>query len=291
MKKNSIHGYLLIMPAVLLLTSLLIYPFARTVVSSFYNETTIQFEPTRFIGLRNFISVWSDPFFVNALVWTVQFTIITVVISIIFAMAFALIMKRKFKGQSLIRVIILMPWAIPAIIAGLVWSDIFGYNGFINSALVAVRFIKEKIIFFNNPDTAKLAIIIADVWKSTPYSALLLLAGLLGIPKECYEAAEVDGASRLRQFTNITIPLLLPTIAVVVMFRLISAFRSYGLVIAMTGGGPGGTTETIAMYAVKAFFTFGKTSYGATISIIMMIISLLFSLLFIKTLRGKGEVS
>ena len=150
--------------------------------------------------------------------------------------------------------------------------------------------IKEPLRWLGNEWLAKLSILIADIWKNTPYMSLLLLSGLLTISKDYYEAAEIDGASKFRQFTNITLPLIKATMSVTILFRIISAMRVYDLIVAMTAGGPAGRTETVSMYAVNTYFTYGNTGYGATLSVLMLIISVGISMFFVDSLKTKGSV-
>lgn len=266
-------------------------PLITTFYNSFFNmRTVINANDVEFVGIMNYLDVFKDQTFISSMRWTLEFTFISVLIELILSVLFALLMNKKFKGQTFMRITILLPWAIPAVVVGIVWTDMFNYNGLINTILLKLGLIQENIFFLGQTNTAKMAIIVADVWKSVPYMSLLILAGLMGISSEYYEAAQMDGAGKWRQFKSITLPLLMPTISVSLLFRLIAAMRSYGLVIAMTGGGPGDTTQTIAMYTVNSFFRFGKTSYGSALSIVMLFVSLLISLFFFKSLQKKGDL-
>jgi|LSQX01.2.fsa_nt_gb multiple sugar transport system permease protein len=289
-RKKTIRGYLLLIPALILMGVFMFYPLVTTIFNSFFNKRTIMVEPLKFVYFTQYKNSLTDSVFLSTIKWTMGFTFISVAIELVLALVFALLMKKEFKGQTFVRIIILLPWAIPAVVAGLVWTNLFDYNGLINTVLLGLKLIKEPIFFFGNQTTAKMAIIIADVWKSVPYMSLLILAGLMGIPKDCYEASSIDGAGKIKQFFYITLPLLIPTISVSLMFRLIGATRSYGLVVAMTGGGPGNTTETMAMYAVDNFFKFGKVSYGSALSIIQLLLSLAISAFFVSGLKKKVEV-
>lgn len=290
-KQRTRYGYMLMAPSVILMATFILVPVIKTIVQSFQDikiQTLTQGH--QFVGLENYINMLSDQYFISTFIWTLELTIYSVSIQTILAISLALLMKKKFVLQGLVRVTILLPWAIPAVIAGMIWTNMFDVNGLINTVLIQLGLISEQINFFGLPATSKFAIIVADVWKSTPYMSLLVLAGLMGIPEEYYEAAQIDGAGKIRQFWHVTLPLLKSTLAVTLMFRLISAMRSYGLVVSMTGGGPGGKTETAAMYAVNTFFRFGKSSYGSALSVVMMIVSLLISLMFINALMRKAEI-
>ncbi len=288
MKKQTLTGYLLLLPSLILISALILGPVLQTIYQSFFNirTQTIAFGYD-FVGLSNYKNIFQDEYFLKTIKWTLQFTFISVFFEIILATALALLMNKEMKGQSMIRLTILLPWAIPVIVAGIVWTKIFAYNGIVNTVLIQIGIISEAINFFGVPLYTKFAVILTEVWKSTPYLSLLILAGLIMIPKEYYEAAQIDGAGKIQRFLRITLPCLLPVLSVTILFRIITVLRAYGLMVAMTGGGPGGETQTVAMYAVDSFFRHGKISYGSAVSLVMLMISTLMSLFFIRSLKNK----
>lgn len=284
-------GYLMLLPSALLIAALIVYPVANTIYQSFFEiRTQTAALGPRFIGLDNYIRAINDTHFWDTLIWTLMFTAVSVSIELVIGMGLALLMKRKMPGQGLIRTAVLIPWAIPTVVAGIIWTQFFSQNGMINYILQTFQLTEEPLSWLGNQWLAKLSILIADIWKNTPYMSLLLLSGLLTISKDYYEAAQIDGATRWQQFTRITLPLIKATMSVTVLFRIISAMRVYDLIVAMTGGGPAGKTETVSMYAVNTYFTYGNTGYGAALSVLMLLISIGISLLFVDSLKTKGSV-
>ena len=284
-------GYLMLLPSVLLIAALIVYPVVNTIYQSFFEiRTQTAALGARFTGLDNYVKAINDTHFRDTLVWTLLFTGVSVGIELVIGMGLALLMKPKMPGQGLIRTAVLIPWAIPTVVAGIIWTQFFSQNGMINYILQTIHLIEEPLSWLGNQWLAKLSILIADIWKNTPYMSLLLLSGLLTISKDYYEAAQIDGATRWKQFTCITVPLIRSTMSVTVLFRIISAMRVYDLIVAMTGGGPAGKTETVSMYAVNTYFTYGNTGYGAALSVLMLLISIGISLLFVDSLKTKGSV-
>ena len=290
-KKSTRMGYLMLLPSVLLILVLILYPTVNTIYQSFFeSRTQTAALGPKFVGFRNYVKAFQDEHFWDTLWWTLAFTAVSVALELIIGMGLALLMNRKIPGQGLIRTAVLIPWGIPTVVSGIIWTQFFAQNGIVNSTLAAFNLIKEPLSWLGNEWLAKLSILIADVWKNTPYMSLLLLSGLLTISRDYYEAAEIDGAGKFRQFTHITLPLIKATMSVTVLFRIISAMRVYDLIVAMTAGGPAGRTETVSMYAVNTYFTYGNTGYGATLSVLMLIISVGISMFFVDSLKTKGSV-
>lgn len=284
-------GYLMLLPSVLLILVLILYPTVNTIYQSFFEiRTQTAALGPKFVGFRNYVKAFQDEHFWDTLWWTLAFTAVSVALELIIGMGLALLMNRKIPGQGLVRTAVLIPWGIPTVVSGIIWTQFFAQNGIVNSTLAAFNLIKEPLSWLGNEWLAKLSILIADVWKNTPYMSLLLLSGLLTISRDYYEAAEIDGAGKFRQFTHITLPLIKATMSVTVLFRIISAMRVYDLIVAMTAGGPAGRTETVSMYAVNTYFTYGNTGYGATLSVLMLIISVGISMFFVDSLKTKGSV-
>ena len=290
-KKSTRMGYLMLLPSVLLILVLILYPTVNTIYQSFFEiRTQTAALGPKFVGFRNYVKAFQDEHFWDTLWWTLAFTAVSVALELIIGMGLALLMNRKIPGQGLIRTAVLIPWGIPTVVSGIIWTQFFAQNGIVNSTLAAFNLIKEPLSWLGNEWLAKLSILIADVWKNTPYMSLLLLSGLLTISRDYYEAAEIDGAGKFRQFTHIPLPLIKATMSVTVLFRIISAMRVYDLIVAMTAGGPAGRTETVSMYAVNTYFTYGNTGYGATLSVLMLIISVGISMFFVDSLKTKGSV-
>lgn len=241
-----------------------------------------------FVGLKNFIEVVSDKRVQQTLGVTMIFTVFSVAFELALGLLLALIMNKAMTGKGLIRTISLIPWAIPTSVAALIWAYMYdGSSGIMAILLEKIHILGSSTDLLMSSGAAITAVIAADVWKTTPYMALLLLAGLQTISDSLYEAAEVDGASKLRQFFSITLPLLKPSILVALLFRTLDAFRVFDLIYVLTGGGPGGSTESISIYAYKTMFAQTKFGYGAAIVIIMAITVGVISYAYMKLLDVK----
>lgn len=251
-------------------------------VAEGYNTAIIS---PNFIGFDNYINALKDKRVGIALINTTLFTLFSVAIELVFGIMLAMIMNKAMMGRGLIRSVSLIPWAIPTVVSALIW--LYLYNG--TSGIVAQIF--SSIGLINKPtdllltNTAAMgAVIISDVWKTTPYMALLILAGLQTISNTLYEASDVDGANKLQQFFKITLPLLKPSILVALLFRTLDAFRVFDLIYVLTGGGPGGSTETISIYAYKVMFAQTRFGYGSALSILIALCVAAICFFYIKIL-------
>ncbi|OGO79526.1 MAG: ABC transporter permease [Clostridiales bacterium GWB2_37_7] len=243
---------------------------------------------SNFIGLDNFKQILRDTRVVYTLTVTLIFTVISVFFELVLGLLLALIMNKAMKGRGLIRTISLIPWAIPTSVAALMWAYLYnGSSGIVANVFSTIGIIDQPTDLLLTAKAAIGAIITADVWKTTPYMALLLLAGLQVIPNSLYESSSLDGANKLKQFKHITLPLLKPSIFVALLFRTLDAFRVFDLIWVLTGGGPGGTTESISIYAYKVMFAQTRFGYGSAMVLIMAIAVGIISYAYIKILDVK----
>lgn len=244
--------------------------------------------PSNFIGLRGYKQALTDSRVGVALRNTIIFTIISVFIELVLGLGLALVLNKAVFGQGLIRTTSLIPWAIPTAVAALMWSYLFnGSNGVIAHFFEVIGFVHKSQDLLLSGSGAMASTILADVWKTTPYMALLLLAGLQNISKDLYEAASIDGATKVQSFFKVTLPLLKPSILVSLLFRTLDAFRVFDLIYVLTGGGPGGETETLSIYAYKAMFGQTNFGYGSTIVMIMFVCVAIISIFFVKFLGAN----
>lgn len=243
---------------------------------------------SNFSGLENFKDVITDKRVRATITFTLIFTFVSVFLELCLGMMLALIMNKALMGRGLIRTISLIPWAIPTSVAALMWSYLYdGSSGIVAHSFASIGLISEPTQLLLSAKGALGAIILADVWKTTPYMALLLLAGLQVISNALYESSSLDGANKLQQFRYITLPLLKPSIFVALLFRTLDAFRVFDLIYVLTGGGPGGTTESISLYAYKVMFAQTRFGYGSAMVLIMAIAVGLITLAYIKILNVK----
>src|SRR5690348_9748132 len=284
-------GWLLTAPALATIFLIALFPLGWTVWESLHeHDLRMPWLGRPFVGLGNYLTIMRDERFWQSLGHTALFTVISVSVELVLGLALALAMNRAFRGRGLVRVAVLVPWAIPTVVAALLWRFIFDAQaGIANAVLVDVGIVHQPIVWFVHARTAWVPVILADVWKTTPFVALLLLAGLQTIDASLYEAAAVDGARPWQQLWRITIPLLKPAILLVLIFRTLDAFRVFDLIYVLTGGGPGTSTEPVALYTFNVLLQNLQFSYGAALSIVIFVITFGLAVVYIKLLGAGGE--
>ena len=277
----------LVTPALLVTVGIAIFPLAWTVWESLHrHDLRMPWLGQPFAGLANYTEILADRRFWEALLHTAFFTVVTVALELGIGLFLALALNRAFRGRGLVRAAVLVPWAIPTVVAALLWRFLFDSQaGIANALLIRTGILDEPVVWLVRASTAWVPILLADVWKTTPFVALLLLAGLQGIDPSLYEAAAVDGAGAWRQLRQITLPLLKPAILLALVFRTLDAFRVFDLIYVLTGGGPGTATEPIALYAFNALFANLRFGYGSALSVIVFLVTFLLAILYI---RGLG---
>ncbi len=284
--KQKAFPYFLISPALLFVTVFAFYPIAYTWWLSLHRIILALpqlGEP--FVGLENFRRLLNDPRAWQALGFTLLFVGVTTLLELFFGLISALALHQPLLGRGPIRAVILIPWAIPTVVSSQMWRFLFNDQyGFIN--LLFFGYHPELYrAFLAEPISAMVAVMAVDVWKTTPFCTLILLAGLQYIPEELYEAARVDGAGRWSQFLHITLPLLKPTMVLVLLFRTLDAFRVFDSIYVMTQGGPADATLVLQFYGYKRMFAEGLLGYGAAISAVIFIISLAVSMFYLNAMR------
>ncbi|KXG10084.1 Trehalose transport system permease protein SugA [Anoxybacillus sp. P3H1B] len=238
-----------------------------------------------FIGWQHYKDSLGDTRTWKALWNTASFTIISVAIELVLGLGIALLINKTFFGRGLVRAAILVPWAIPTAVSALMWKFLYdGQNGIVAKYFEDIGIVHRMGDLLTTEVGAMFAVIFADVWKTTPYMALLLLAGLQTIPSSLYEAASIDGATKWQQFTKITLPLLKSSILVALLFRTLDAFRVFDLIYVLTGGGPANSTETISILAYKMMFSQTNFGEGSALAVIVFICVALISMIYIKLL-------
>ena len=271
-------AWTLLLPAVLLLGAVAVGPLLATVWESLHHhDLRMPWLGRPFVGLGNYRAALTDQRLREAVVHTTSFAAVSVSLEIIFGMALALALDALARGRGIARVVVLLPWALPTVVAALVWRFMFESRG-IGGVL--------DVDWLSRPFAAWVPIVLGDVWKSTPFVALLLLAGLQSIDATLYEAARIDGAGRWRRFTQITLPQLVPAITVAVVFRTMDAFRVFDLVYVLTGGGPGTATEVISLYAFTTLLQDLRFGYGSALSVITFVITFVLAIVYLRLLRA-----
>ncbi|PYZ93619.1 ABC transporter permease [Salipaludibacillus keqinensis] len=236
-----------------------------------------------FIGLTNYGKYLTDARMWSAMWNTVFFTVVSVFFELTIGLAVALVINRAFIGRGAVRAAVLIPWAIPTAVSAMMWNYLYdGQSGVVAHYFEQLGLISDASVLLSTGSGAMFSIILADVWKTMPYMALLLLAGLQTIPESLYEAAEVDGANKMQQFINVTLPMLKSAILVALLFRTLDAFRVFDLIYVLTGGGPANSTESISVYAYQVLFAQSNFGEGSVLSVIVFLAVALISIVFIK---------
>jgi multiple sugar transport system permease protein len=266
-------GWLLIIPAMLILAFVYAYPILRSFWLSLFTENLgTQLQPV-FTGLSNYGRMIQDGRFWQTIANTMVFTLSTLILELILGMGIALVLNQAFRGRGAVRTIAILPWALPTALIATTWAWIFNDQfGVVNDLLLRLGIIQTGINWLGNPVPAMISVIIADVWKTTSFVAILLLAGLQSISNDLYEAHSIDGASPWQSFRQITLPLLMPQILIASLFRFAQAFGIFDLIQVMTGGGPGGATETVSIYIYATVMRYLDFGYGAALVVVTFLL-------------------
>jgi trehalose/maltose transport system permease protein len=240
------------------------------------------------VGLGNYLFILTDSDFWRSVLNTLIFTFFSVTLEAVLGLAIAMVANSKFKGRSILRVAILIPWAIPTVVSSKIWAWMFNdIYGVVNVLLTNLHLIPQKIAFLATPITALPVIIAVDVWKTTPFMALLLLAGLGLIPSDLYEAAAIDGATKVRQFFSVTLPLVMPTLLVALIFRTLDALRVFDIFYVMVGGQ--GNMATMAIYNQQWLVSFLDAGIGSAASVIILIFIMIFVILYTRFSKASFQ--
>ncbi len=274
------NGNRFVMPALALLAAVTIYPVLSVLYLSLQRRLPI-FDIAKFTGLDNYRFLLHDDRFWNALGNTVYFTGVSVSLELPLGLAIALFLNRSFRFKGLVTALVLVPWAIPTVVSARMWEWMYNTDfGILN------YFLGTTINWLGSPLWALNAAVFMDVWKTTPFVVILLLAGLKMIPGDLYRAARIDGAGVWPTFTRITLPLLTPFILVVLVFRILDAFRVFDAVYVLTAGGPANTTETLSIYAYKVLFQTLQFGYGSTLSMVVFLCTGAITMLYLFLRTG-----
>ena len=277
---SRLRPFLLLLPALASIGAVSVYPVLLGLWLSF-RDTTLSSPTDSFVGIDNYLQLFSDSQFWNAWIHTIQFTCASTVLETVIGLLMALVLCERFRGRGMVRAAMLVPWAIPTVVTSKMFGWLFdGQNGIVNYLLRTVGIIHQNVDWYGSPHFALTTIIIADVWKTTPFIALLLLAGLQTIPGSLSEASVIDGANAWQRFWYVRLPLLAPTLLIASMFRALDAFRIFDLVYVLTGGGPADSTEVLSTLTYKSLFSALQVGYGSSLSTIMFVTETLFAIVF-----------
>jgi trehalose/maltose transport system permease protein len=287
----------LLVPTFIALALVAGYPLLRTIYLAFTEYNINTDASPKAIGFDNFFfrgedgtafGVLADPQWWQAVWTTVRFTVGSVLIETLLGLAFALVINSKFRARGLLRTAILVPWAVPTVVSAQMWNWMYQDNfGILSAWGRNLGLLDIGQSFIANPSTALWALVAVDVWKTTPFMALLLLAGLQSIPSDMYEAADVDGASKVRQFFKLTLPLLTPALLVALIFRTLDALRVFDMPYIVKGNAP--ETMTMSIYARQQMIDNAQFGYGSAVSVLIFLIIMLFTVIYVTSLRVRFD--
>lgn len=280
-KNQSLIPYFWVLPALSILALMTVAPILGTFWISLHERVPV-FQINEWAGLSNYSHILQNPRFWSSLKITVYFTAASVVLEFLLGLSIALWVWGDFRGHRWVLAAILIPWVLPTAVSAKIAEWIFNPKyGVLNYLLMKFHVVQEPIVWLGTPFWALLAAVLADVWKTTPFIVLLLLAGLRSIPRSLFRAAEIDGAGPWHRFWGITLPQLKPVILVALLFRTLDAFRVFDVIFILTGGGPANTTETLSIYAYKVLFQTMQVGYGSALSFMVFLLAGLICLVYI----------
>ncbi|AMM85217.1 sugar ABC transporter permease [Martelella sp. AD-3] len=296
-QQRVISAWVFLAPMLAVLAVVAVYPLVKTIYFGF-TDASIDFPgQAQWVGFRNYLEyldygggegeyygLLADPDWWRAVWNTLRFTFFSVLFETIFGMVIALVLNTQFFGRSLVRAAVLIPWAIPTIVSAKMWAWMMHDQfGILNDMLMKLHIIAEPVAWTADPDTAMLAVLIVDIWKTTPFMALLILAGLQMVPKDMYEAAKLDGIHPVRVFRKVTLPLIMPAVLVAIVFRALDALRVFDIVYVLTPNNA--NTATMSVFARENLFDFDRFAYGSAASTLLFLIIALLTIGFIRATR------
>jgi multiple sugar transport system permease protein len=279
-------GFML--PLALTILVFVVLPVAGTLWTSFHRDVT--YLAGRWAGLANYHRIATDRAFGQSLRFTALFVAVSVPLEMALGTAFALILNERLRFRNALRALVLIPWAVPTIVAARTWEMIYNYSyGLANYLAAAAHISGAPTNWLGSPGSAFAALVVADVWKTTPFIAIIVLAGLQTIPETIYEQARVDGTRFDQRFFRLTLPMLKPVLAVALIFRSIDATRVLDLIYVLTDGGPGGSTTSVSLYGYK-YFNEGDFGYGSAIAVVVFVLAFALSMVYLRA-GGLGRAS
>ncbi|MCI8939250.1 MAG: sugar ABC transporter permease [Dorea sp.] len=282
MRMEERAAYSMILPAMLLVAALGIYPLLETVKLGFYDFSLLSGDKN-FVGLKNYQAILSDPLFRQSVKQTVYFMVCSIGLQMILGVGAAMLLNQEFRGRGFVRALVFLPWAVPTIVNANTWNWIYHASyGALNRLLLKMGLIDGPVIWLGKTDTALNMIILADTWRVLPLYIVLLLAALQTVDPVLIEAAKIDGANSWNRFRNVHLPTLQPTMIVLLVMRTIQTFRVFDIIYVMTQGGPNNGTMVVSFYGYYQSFKYLNWGYGSAVSIVISLTVLLLSIVFLR---------
>ncbi|SFL44438.1 multiple sugar transport system permease protein [Gracilibacillus orientalis] len=281
-KKINLWPYLLVLPALLIVTFVVFIPVIEAIFMSFQSYDLRRPDKIAYLGFKNFAEMFSDPIFWLAFKNTIIWVVFGVGLQFLFGFILALLLNQSFRGRGMIRAVSLIPWATPGVLIGLMWKWIYDGNyGVLNDLLIKLGLIDQGITFLSQTSTAFGSVIVTIIWQGIPFFAIMILAGLQVISQEMYEAADIDGASKLQKLFHITIPSLKNVIIITILLRIIWVSNSVDIIHNMTGGGPSYSTQTLSVYIFNKA-TVLDLGYSSSMALFLMFMLAMVAVPYLK---------
>lgn len=288
---DTARAYLLNAPAMIVIGLLVAYPIGYSFWLSLHRYNLKLPALERFVWFQNYITLVTDPTFLSSLRVTVAFVVVVLGLTVILGTTLALVLNETFLGRGVLRSLVLLPWAMPGVVNGLMWRTIFdAKTGALNGLLLQLGLIDSYQAWLTSPTGAFFITAFAQVWNTLPFTVIILLAGLSTIPGEQYDAAKVDRAGVVQRFTQVTLPWLLHPLLIVLILETMNAFRAFDTIYVLTGGGPGDATNVIAVLNVRTVLTYTDFGLGSAYSWVITIVTLVISIGYISTLYQRGRI-
>lgn len=283
--------YLFVLPSLLFILFFMIFPIGYNLLISFQNVTIMNLAGEhQFVGLANYIKVFKDEAFAVSMKNSVLFTALCILCQFIIGFALALFFNQKFPGRDVMRSLMLLAWMMPIVITATLFKWMLSNDyGIINYVLLTIGIIHQPIHWLTESSSSLLGTIIGNIWVGIPFNMIILLSALQSLPDHLYEAAKIDGASRMRQFYHITLPLMKPTILILLMLGIIYTFKVFDLIFIMTAGGPVNSSTVLPLYAYRLAFSQFEFSLGAAVSSIMFVILVIFAMVYLWMIRKEEK--
>ncbi len=290
-KQEALFKYAFLLPAIIVIFAVVVYPFIYNIILSLSNMSMTHFRDWRIIGFHQYVKVFSESIFYSVLFKTIIWTVINVFFHVVIGVFLALVLNRYLPGKAIFRTLLIIPWAMPQYITALTWRGMFNYEyGAVN--LILSKFLHMPMVqWFQNPTFAFTACILTNIWLGFPFMMVIAYGGLQAIPKELYEAADVDGASGWQKFWNITVPHLKPVMTPAIVLGVIWTFNNLNVIwLVSNGGEPSDKTHILVSYVYKAAFNLYRYGYAAALSMVIFAILLMWGILFIKKTKATEGV-
>jgi ABC-type sugar transport system permease subunit len=284
--REARQAWMFVLPALATIALIAVFPLAWTLWESLHlHDLRTPWRGQPLVYLANYLEAATDARFWAAVAHTAVFTATSVTLELALGLILALALNRNYRGRGVVRAAMVVPWAIPTVVAALLWRFMFeGETGIANVVLMDIGLTEKPIVWLAHPTAAWVPVILADVWKTTPFVALLFLAGLQTIEASVYEAARIDGASPWQEFVRVTLPLLKPAALVALIFRTLDAFRVFDLIYVLTNGGPGTATEPIALYTFTALLQKLRFGFGSALAVAIFAVTFALAMIYIRVL-------